>query len=149
MTLNSEEVESLQHGMEAMTTWVREWTVRKEWRVEGDHSSPDTLGRTFGDEIALMHSELSEALEAFRVHGLEHGYSGGPWEYAPANSPDVLDGTYNGRMLKPEGVASELADLFIRLLDTCAHLRIDLAEETITKMLYNETRSIRHGGKAL
>ncbi|HEY7418499.1 MAG TPA: hypothetical protein VH593_25185, partial [Ktedonobacteraceae bacterium] len=45
---------------------VRAWCERKGWRLPSGSGYPDPLGRTFGDEIALMHSELSEALEAWR-----------------------------------------------------------------------------------
>ena len=84
--------------------------------------------RTFGDLIALCHSKLSEALEEYRVRGLE-GYLG-------------LEG-------KPEGVPSELADLCIRVADMCEQLDIDLEAAVEAKMAYNRTREYRHGGKAL
>ena len=61
--------------------------------------------RTFGDLIAPVHSELSEALEAYRTNGLES------WHSVVSNSA-YTDG---GRKL--EGVPSELADVVIRVAD--------------------------------
>jgi NTP pyrophosphatase (non-canonical NTP hydrolase) len=105
---------------------VYAWCVRKGWE-------PDKA-RTFGDDIALLHSEVSEALEAYRM-----------WKLDDATQPDELD----SRMPKPEGVGSELADVLVRLLHTCARYGIDLHAEYERKMAYNETRAYRHGGKAL
>ncbi len=48
---------------------------------------------------------------------------------------------------KPEGVPIELADVLIRIIDAAEGLGIDLAEDVIEKMTYNEKRSYRHGGK--
>lgn len=82
---------------------------------------------TFGERIALIHSELSEALEAYRV-GLLASITG--------------EG-------KPEGVSYELADAVIRTMDLAESEGIDLEGAILTKMAYNETRSWRHGGKRL
>lgn len=131
---------------------VRAWCERKEWRQPGDHSLPDAQGRTFGDECALLHSEVSEALEAFRTWGVEERLrfvSTDGFALLPRSDPNAQRWLANGDIPKPEGVPSELADLLIRLLDTAEHIGVDLFAEYRRKMDYNETREVRHGGKSL
>lgn len=83
----------------------------------------------FPEMCSLLHSEISEALEAFREH-LPINFTGDP------------------ETDKPVGIASEFADLFIRLCHYCSRLGIDLESATIQKLRYNVTRPHRHGGKA-
>jgi NTP pyrophosphatase (non-canonical NTP hydrolase) len=86
--------------------------------------------------MALLHSEVSEAVEAWRNWGLLD------------QTPDgivVEDG--RATLPKPEGVGSELADVFIRLLDDADLFGIDLAAEVERKLAYNAVREYRHGGK--
>lgn len=111
--------------------------------------------RSFGEIIALCHSELSEALEEYR--------DGKPLEYYLCtidNTPclkekcahwTVKDGTcteYRG-LLKPEGVAIELADVIIRILDYCGKEGIDMEAAIKRKHAYNLTRPYKHGGKVI
>lgn len=77
------------------------------------------------EKLALIHSEISEALEEFR------GGSMTPYRV----------GT------KPEGFPVELADAIIRIADLCGYLQIDLEAVLTEKMAYNATRPFRHGGK--
>lgn len=116
--------------------------------------------REFGTIIALCHSELSEALEEHR--------SGRPMIYCGSESADceilangeqvtteIINGeeyvtpcvVCNSEHKKPEGVAVELADCIIRILDYCGHAGIDIEEAIRIKNEYNKTRPYRHGGK--
>jgi len=89
--------------------------------------------RTFGDYIALFHSEISEALEAYREH---------PFIML---SPNVDNGD------KPEGVLVELADELIRIFDFVGSYNLEeqFADALERKMIYNIGRPHRHGEKAL
>jgi NTP pyrophosphatase (non-canonical NTP hydrolase) len=111
-------------AIDEMTAEVREVNIEKGWRSED---------KTFGEYIALLHSELSEALEAYRDHRLN----------------DATEVVYASRLPKPEGVGSEFADVLIRLLDTCDVFGIDLEAEFRRKVDFNRTRPFQHGGRTL
>lgn len=98
--------------------------------------------RSFGDIIALCHSELSEALEEYRADR--------PMVYAR----DIV--THEicepDRMIpedKPEGIAVEMIDCVIRVLDWCGHENIDIESILRLKHEYNKTRPYKHGGKVM
>lgn len=84
--------------------------------------------RGFPEVLALIHSEVSEALEEYRNGRL-------PTE------------VYAGNNGKPEGIPIELADVIIRVLDYCGYAGIDIDAAISQKHEYNRTRPYRHGGK--
>lgn len=85
----------------------------------GWYRNPKTgrkIKRNFGEVVALMHSELSEALEADRK------------------------GLKDDKLPTRDGREVEFADLIIRVLDTAAALGLDIAGAVIEKNRYNRKR---------
>lgn len=91
---------------------------------------------TPAEDIALMHSELSEALEDIRMGLL-------------LNELTFDHTKMLGLLAKPCGVPSEMADVIIWVLHFCGRHKIDIQAAVANKMAYNNARPYRHGGKAL
>ncbi len=90
-------------------------------RAKGFYDPPPSIV----ERLCLIHSEVSEALEAHR-----DGH----------DAFLIVDG-------KPEGVPSELADIVIRVVDMATYLDVDLDKAVRLKMNYNATRPHKHGRK--
>ena len=82
---------------------------------------PDLTAETRASKIALMHSELSEMLEAVRKPGAD--------SHCPLFTSEEI----------------ELADLLIRAGDYAAARRLRLAQAVLAKMEFNEVRPYKHG----
>lgn len=82
-----------------------------------DPKTGQDVSRNFGEVVALMHSELSEALEADRK------------------------GLMDDKLPHRDGREVEFADCIIRILDTAAAMGLDVAGAIIEKNRYNKERA--------
>jgi len=80
------------------------------------------------EQVALLHSECSEMLEAYRN-----------------NEPN----SWTDEKGKPQGIGSELADILVRAGHYAQLNKVDLEGEVLKKIAYNGTRAHRHGGKVV
>lgn len=78
----------------------------------------------FGRAVALMHSELSEALEGDRHHNP-------PSDHIPEFS----------------AVEEEFADVVLRVMETSERMGLRTAEAVVAKLRFNRDRPKKHGGK--
>jgi NTP pyrophosphatase (non-canonical NTP hydrolase) len=108
----------LQVQGEALNTIVNEChgrSVRAGWYHDPKTGEP--LTRNVGEMLALVHSEVSEALEGHRK-----------------NLPDA-------HLPERKSIEVELADALIRIADIAGFLKLDLGGAYVAKILYNAHRS--------
>ena len=154
-TINNDGFVAIARGFECASRAIFLNNVAKGW-----WENPE---RNFGELMALVHSEVSEALEAYRdgddIHDIAYEYPdydmyevrNGDDEMVKRFGPtkDSTLQTDDGETVlgKPVGVASELADVIIRILDIAEGLNIPVTQALIEKHQYNQTRAYRHNGK--
>jgi NTP pyrophosphatase (non-canonical NTP hydrolase) len=88
--------------------------------------------KSFVELVMLIVTEAAEAVE----------------EYRAGHEPNE---TYYNivKPKKPEGIPSELADMYIRIADLCGRYKIDLQAMIREKIEYNKSRAYKHGNKRL
>jgi len=82
-----------------------------------DLETGERLNRNVGEMLALVHSEISEALEGHRK------------------------GLMDDKLPHHPMITVELADALIRMLDICGGLGLDLGTAFVDKMQYNTQRA--------
>ena len=124
----SKELDDWQHDAHTTARAKGWWSAQEVQNQDGTVTlNRELVAATIPEKLCLIHSEVSEALEDYRVGKL-------------ATTLRESDG-------KPEGLPSELADIVIRVMDLAEALGINLEREMGAKMRYNATRPHRHGGK--
>lgn len=137
-----------------MQNEVRDWTVEKGWR------GPEAPPRTLLEDMALLSSETSEMLEAYREDGMSRwfmffpptGYGHTPFRFyldddsfdyntgmgirseittSQPGHPVIQSFVQSEKEGKPEGVAAELADVLIRLLDNYAQHEVTPLDDVV------------------
>ncbi|AEL98011.1 pyrophosphatase [Mycobacterium phage Patience] len=129
-------------GLTVLATAVARNNYEKGWR------EPGAVPRPIGDLIALLHSEVTEAFEAYRNNEPELWFEY-PDKETPFEEFRTDPDTGETTLGKPQGITSELADVIIRVFDMAAELELPLVEALLAKHEYNQTRPYRHGGKAV
>lgn len=102
-------------GLEKAQELAHRTATDAGWYLNPKTGQP--INRNFGEVVALMHSELSEALEADRKC------------------------LKDDKLPHRDGREVEFADCIIRILDTAAALGLDVAGALIEKNRYNQRRA--------
>lgn len=113
--------------------------------------------RNLGEMLCLVHSEISEAMEAdredkyydpetrYRV-GKDLTKNGSRWSFEVVDNDNEAWQNWFRSEVK-NTFADELADAVIRILDICHHKGIDLEWHIQSKMKFNSMRPHMHGKK--
>lgn len=101
--------------------------------------------RSFAEVMALCVSELAEALEEDRA-GKPMVYCAEYDDKHCGNCLEYRKACACGRN-KPEGIAVEMADCIIRILDWAGQAGVDMEQIILQKHEYNKTRPYKHGKK--
>jgi hypothetical protein len=118
--------EEMNHKEHSYSAWINRLAddvhqANAKWWVDLQSGAP--LQRNVGEMLALIHSEISEALEGHRKN--------------------LMDDKLPHRPM----IEVELADAMIRILDLGAGLNLDLGGAFVEKMAFNairEDHSIEH-----
>lgn len=104
------------------------------------------LHALIAQRIALIHSELSEALEADRKERYANLYAFNcKGQQAPKEGVDPFVDRFKVHI--KDTFEDELADAMIRILDLCGWMDIDIQRHVELKMQYNAGREKMHGKK--
>jgi len=98
--------------------------------------------KNIGEMLCLIHSEVSEALEADR----KNRYTTGTIEIINSFVIDEMFVT-DFKIGVKDTFEDELADIMIRVMDLAAFKGINLEQHILAKMRFNAMREHKHGKK--
>ncbi len=101
------------------------YTAARIAESKGWYVNKDSV-ENISSKIALMHSELSEALESLRNGDPES-------EHIPGYT----------------GMEEEFADVIIRIMHVAYSMDLKVSAALIAKLEFNKTRKHKHGGKSI
>lgn len=108
-------INTMYNGIDCGVTYCHLASRTAGWYTNLETGEP--LARNVPEMIALIHSELSEALEGFRKSKVD--------DHLP----------------RRKSVEVELADAVIRIFDLAGYLDLDLAGAVVEKLEYNKNRA--------
>lgn len=107
--------------------------------------------KNIGEMLALIHSEVSEALEAHRKgkHASLERFFEVEATINPNHESKAEVSIWKDLFHKhiKDTFEDEIADAMIRLMDLAAYMGIDLEKHISLKVAYNATREYKHGKK--
>ena len=107
-------------------------------KLKGFDVKKENLGQT----LCLIHSEISEALEAIR-HDKKASLMA--FDYREEDRETDLDFQSDFTALIKDTFEDEIADTFIRLMDLVGALEIDIDRHIELKRKFNSLREYKHG----
>jgi NTP pyrophosphatase (non-canonical NTP hydrolase) len=148
------ELQSAFDGMKRIASYCYNTSKSKGWWEGYADISKGLMPDVLSSKLMLIVSEISEALEEIRK---DPDAAKIYYTSVELDSGKVLSGSYEelrnvfgGKVpLKPEGFGVELADIIIRVFDLAEFLGINLPDLIHQKMVYNDSRSYKHGGKSI
>lgn len=102
----------------------------------------DVKNENIGQTLCLIHSEISEALEAVRK---DKKASLMAFDYREEDRETDLDFQSDFTDLIKDTFEDEIADTFIRLMDLVGALEIDIDRHIELKLRFNSLREYKHG----
>jgi NTP pyrophosphatase (non-canonical NTP hydrolase) len=96
--------------MDSVTLKQLSTLVMEQAKAKGFGTTPEEID--VGEKIALIHSEITEAFEAYR----------------------------NKKLRGPHGFEEEMGDAMQRILHLCGALGVDVEEGILEKLEYNKAR---------
>jgi NTP pyrophosphatase (non-canonical NTP hydrolase) len=114
-------------------------TVHENAKSKGFYDNKKNIG----EMLCLIHSEVSEALEADR--NKQYCKIDKPQENVLMGWTSDIDFQHDYKDKVKGSFEEEMADIVIRVLDMCAFKNIDLDLHVKAKMRYNASRQFMHG----